>query len=212
MRSVAETILGPDLIPPALRLARWAAVLADHPDVFQLAERGQNSSLSEHSLPLDYVITWEEAKLLQHYGTYAELYEAQFSRRFKDCHTDNSVLTAAESTRFRAAFFRIWLFLLLPEDYADIDDGNPSDGFLTDDEEPEDEEDDPEEQPVPNAPDEELAPQVQLAPIAPRVDCDRALENLDQTALLDIFLVQNFLDAFVLEVNKRNEWKDAAGT
>ena len=81
MRSVAETVVGPDLIPPALRLARWSVLMKDELEANDLAQRGRDFSLSEHMPPLDYVLTWEEAKLLQHYGTYASLYQAQFSRR-----------------------------------------------------------------------------------------------------------------------------------
>jgi hypothetical protein len=81
MRSVADTTLGPDLIPPALRLARWDLFMEEEPDASECAEKGKDPAMSERSPPLDYVLTWKEAKLLQHYGAHASLYEAQFSRR-----------------------------------------------------------------------------------------------------------------------------------
>jgi hypothetical protein len=126
--------------------------------------------------------------------------------RYKNPRTDTSLLTPAESTRFRAALFRLWLFLVFPEKHEESDDGDQSEGFLTDGEGNDDDdgdEDDVQEQ--------QASQQPQPAETYPLLDCDDALEHLDCDDLQDAFLIQTFLDGFVFDVNKRNEWKGAAG-
>jgi hypothetical protein len=138
--------------------------------------------------------------------------------RYKNCLSGESLLTAAESTRFRAAFFRLWLCLLFQRKGDGADDENPSEGFLTDDEGDDDDEEDEEDEEEEEEEEEDVqhpADPLQQggAPLTQSflpLNRDDALSHLGQPDIQDAFLVQTFLDGFVLDVRKRNEWEGNA--
>lgn len=82
MRQVAENIVGPNLMPPVLRLIRWIIFEKDEGYKSRPDNSPYTTDLSnEDQVPKDYVLTWKEAKYFQDYGMYASIYEDQFSRR-----------------------------------------------------------------------------------------------------------------------------------
>lgn len=134
--------------------------------------------------------------------------------RFKDCRFEKSTLSSDESIRFRTAFYRLWLYSRLPSKFEEAEDDIHSEGFLTDNEDEEDEEGDNElDQDVPeviDAPAEEgvvqTATDMSEKPI--RLTCDQALTGLNPSEVLDIYLVNEFLCIFKNDVRKRNEGRD----
>ena len=241
MRSVAENIVGgPNPLPPVLRLARWAIFADENSNkLFPWNQLVKSNELPlEIHPPFDYVLTWKEAKHLQRFAKYATLYEGQFSRRwfatyfisllllkerhrFKDRQMPTSVLTSEESERFNAAFYRLWLYWSLPAqiDGGETDDEDPSEGFLTDNEEQADDDDDGEEHVDENAINEDgldaniVVGQEENDDQTPvkNLSCTQVLEGLTQSDILDIFFVQSFMEIFGADVIKRNERKNWRG-
>lgn len=223
MRSVAENMLKPDLIPPALRLARWNILTSElnYAPYLNHLPSSNDVPVEEHP-SADYVLTWKEAKELQHLAKYANPFEDQFSRRYaiphmynevlgtitplhlyrlKDCTISTSELTPIESSRFGKALYRLWLFFSLPpvdeSDYA-------SAGFLTEDEDGEGDDGDGDDVGGPSQ-EETVGTLVnnQAAPLL--ASCSQAVDTLTREELLDIFLVHHFYETFLSDVRKKHE-------